>query len=412
MIDVLLGITKILLKSFIIIATLTSFIQCQAHYLYEPLFDCSKKLDNPYGICTHINRKGEMYEYDSRDKDLNMINKVGASFIRTDFDRYVIQNISRHSFDYSMYDSVMASVNEIKKTTLGIITMGYISQYNDDWRDFVFETVHRYKKNYYWEIINEIDIIDRYVPKFKLSNYLVFLKEGYRAVKSANPKAKVLFSGLSSISEKSVNEILTKGSGSYFDIMNIHRYCTSQVEPESYIEYYRRLKVLMDNAGIKKPVWVTETGVSTYRNGGVSEEQQAIWLPRIYLISFACGIDKVFWYKSRSREIDIYDIEHCFGLWHKDYSPKPAYYSYQVLTKMCPSGSTRPHMTKKGDVYMASWKRPDGRNVCALWTSKGEVSYIPDMKKQYIIYDMKGEVITTMQQELIVSPSVVYLVSV
>lgn len=72
------------------------------------------------------------------------------------------------------------------------------------------------------------------------------------------------------------------------------------------------------------------------------EMEQARRVARIYLISFAYGVDKVFWYNFRSYEKDPYYTEDNFGIVHSDLTPKPAYYAYKTMTTLCPSGSTRP----------------------------------------------------------------------
>lgn len=102
------------------------------------------------------------------------------------------------------------------------------------------------------------------------------------------------------------------------------------------------------------------------------EMEQARRVARIYLISFAYGVDKVFWYKFRSYEKDPYYIEDNFGVVHKDLSPKPAFYAYKALTTLCPSGSSRPRLEISGDLYKASWTRPDGKTVWAVWNPKGD----------------------------------------
>ena len=388
---------------------MTLCVCCRSQETYDVLFECSERLESPYGICTHINRTGGRYEFDTRDFDLSMIGRTGANYIRTDFDRYNIQDEKIKELDFRLFDSVVASVTHYKKSSLGIITMGNTPQFSSEWRDYVYETSNRYQNIRYWEIINEIDIIRRYVPNFNSRDYLTFLKEGYTAVKRANPEAKVLFSGLSSITEGDINIILTKECEPYFDIMNVHKYAYPRVEPESFISFYRNLSDLMKRAGIKKPVWVTETGVSTTINGGVSEELQAIWLPRMYLISFACGVDKVFWYKSRSREIDINDKEDCFGLWHKDYSPKPAFYSYKTLTKMCPDGSTRPVLMRKGNIYVASWIKNKRKRVWAVWSSK-EQKQVLEINGRYKCFDVCGKRVRKKDIQKRISPSVIYIV--
>lgn len=399
------------LRLFLLVTGLLSTVMCcNSQEKYNPLFNCSNRLNNPYGICTHINRTGERYEFDTRYKDLYMIDKAGANIIRTDFDRSVIQDATKGAFDFRHFDSVLYSVRHQKKMTLGILTQGNEPAFSQSWKTYVYETVKRYKKTRYWELINEIDIAHYWIPGFKTPNYQTFLKEGYLAVKKANPRAKVLFSGLSSITEGKIDLLITNDNEPYFDIMNVHKYANSQSDPESFIKYYHTLSKLMRKAEIEKPVWLTETGASTSIRNGVSEEQQAIWLPRIYLISFACGVDKVFWYKSRSRELDANALEDNFGLWHKDYTPKPAYYSYQFLTKMCPHHSIRPQLTRYGDIFLASWRRPDRTKVWAIWCRKGDSSINFESRGKFTIYDMNGHIISITGEKLKVSSSVIYIV--
>lgn len=105
------------------------------------------------------------------------------------------------------------------------------------------------------------------------------------------------------------------------------------------------------------------------------EDEQARRVARIHLIAFAYGVDKVFWYKFRSNEMDPYYSEDNFGMVHADLSPKPAYNAYKTLIQMLPNGSTRPVLTIKDGIYKAEWKRPDGKHVAAYWCKDG-VTYL------------------------------------
>ncbi|MBO4528013.1 MAG: hypothetical protein J5743_10325, partial [Victivallales bacterium] len=68
-------------------------------------------------------------------------------------------------------------------------------------------------------------------------------------------------------------------------------------------------------------------------NECVPLETQAEDLPRTYLLAFALGIDRVFWYNFRSWEGDPTEREHHFGIVHRDLSQKPSFYTYQALAK-------------------------------------------------------------------------------
>lgn len=98
------------------------------------------------------------------------------------------------------------------------------------------------------------------------------------------------------------------------------------------------------------------------------EAEQARRLPRTFLIAFAYGACKVFWYNLRSREDNPYYSEDCFGLLHRDFAEKPSMQAYRTLVSMCPEGSTRPELTVSDGLYRAVWHQPDGTEVTALWS--------------------------------------------
>jgi hypothetical protein len=104
-----------------------------------------------------------------------------------------------------------------------------------------------------------------------------------------------------------------------------------------------------------------------------SESVQAKRLARAFLISFAYGIDRVFWYNLRALENSQTDWEAHYGILHKDFAPKPAFLAYQTLTEMCPDGSLRPKLRFNNNVYQADWQRPDGSFVSAFWTTGPEI---------------------------------------
>lgn len=377
------------------------------------MFNYSSQMENPYGICNHINRTGNRYEYDTRQQDLLMIKKTGATWIRTDWDwtRMVTKEKSVYSFTH--FDQMMESVDSLQLNALAIITLRLQFHKSDqeEWKDFLTQQVKHFQQVKYWELINEVDRIRSWNPNIYAMDYVELLKIGYQAVKNGNKKAKVLFSGIANTDSEYLDSILGENVANYFDIMNVHRYNQKSSEPEELLAYFQRLYEKLNKYNIDKPLWLTECGCST-AEGWATEITQSNRLPRIFLISFACGIDKVFWFKSRSNEFEHQDWGNgYFGLWHKDYMPKPAYYAYQTLTKMCPNQSTRPKLVRHGNVYMASWKRPDGKKAWALWTSKKEESARLDIKGHYKVYNNQGkEINDIIPSDIKITPSVKYFI--
>lgn len=103
----------------------------------------------------------------------------------------------------------------------------------------------------------------------------------------------------------------------------------------------------------------------------VSKEMQAKLLPRTILIALSGGVEKVFWYNFRSMGTIPNAREHHFGIVERDLTPKPAYYAYKTLTEACPPESTRPVLSRKGTLYLASWSTPDGEKRYAVWRLRG-----------------------------------------
>src|SRR5208283_2555253 len=106
----------------------------------------------------------------------------------------------------------------------------------------------------------------------------------------------------------------------------------------------------------------------------VSRELQACILPRAYLIMLSEGVSRIFWYKLTSSGVDSDgDRERNFGLLDQAGAEKPAFRSYATLIRERPDGSSTPVITIMDGVYRATWARPDGRRVQAIWTAEDPV---------------------------------------
>lgn len=136
-----------------------------------------------------------------------------------------------------------------------------------------------------------------------------------------------------------------------------------------------------------------------------TEDEQARRIPRVHLMSFACGIDKVFWHGLRSAEKEARK-SHYGGLYHADFSPKPAATAYSVLTSMLPSGSTRPVLVAKETLYVVEWLAADGKKRWAVWsTEKTDPSEIEIVGKAVLV-DYLGNKLKNMP---VISDKVVYI---
>lgn len=140
------------------------------------------------------------------------------------------------------------------------------------------------------------------------------------------------------------------------------------------------------------------------------EAEQARRVARIYLLAFAHGVERVFLYNLRSRETDPYEPEDCFGLIHADFSEKPSLQAYRTLTRMLPSGSTRPRIRIDGNVFHASWIQPGGHRVKAMWSPYVPVRHRLNSKRSLSVYNHLGERITLKGRTVTLTDAVIYFV--
>lgn len=135
----------------------------------------------------------------------------------------------------------------------------------------------------------------------------------------------------------------------------------------------------------------------------ISEDLDAIRYPRLFLLSFAVGVDKVFAYSLTDRSAE----EGGYGILRKDLSRKPVFYTLRTLTQKCPSGSTRPQVAVYNHQYIASWEKPDGKVVYAVWSDRLGLDNSIKVRGRARYYNDKGKRIN--KRKYMVTPSVVYI---
>ena len=200
---------------------------------------------------------------------------------------------------------------------------------------YVKTLVNRYKdKVKYWEIRNE---------GISAPNAFDITKYTYKWIKEADPEATVLVLAIAGDGDpkyrkglRAFDSLLAKGMGDYFDIANFHYYGTIDGDFDKRLEErYDEYKAILDKYGIKKPIWVTETGTSSYENsllsGKSSKQRQARDMVKRLVIFSAKGAEKVIWfnYKQTRKKDKFYGcniIGHGIG-------PKPAYYTFKLLVE-------------------------------------------------------------------------------
>lgn len=220
------------------------------------LFQCSEKMNNPYGFFADVMRPSPNYDYSYMKQELSMMKNAGAENLRCDIYYNSLNN--SHS---GILDEVLSNTFHDSIDYLGICFDPEL--YKKIWVDNTqFQSYLSLLRNKYigrlkyLEFFNEVNyctqngIFDHYITDLKQIDML----------KNQNSDLKILFSGVGDPKGIFLDQMMAKGAYRYFDIMNLHIYPDSE---NQLINYFHVVRANMDKYHWNKPVWITEIGMHT-----------------------------------------------------------------------------------------------------------------------------------------------------
>jgi len=326
------------------------------------------------GLSTHIN----IGLSPAQEQELQMEQDAGLRLVRTDFKWSKIEP-EEGEFHFEKYDQMVenAASHDIEALALLDYSVGWAEAVPGDYStidsgkfgQFAAAVATQYKgKIKYYEVWNEENLDKFFKPEADPAKYGELLKAAYAGIKEADPEARVVFGGLNSIGvftgtpwgffDQAVRA--HPDLGNYFDALAIHPYTLAQsLAPEQenpggdYIEMLQFVRQALGRFGLeRKPVMITEIGwpacpcppvepVPFFPN--VSYEEQAAYLARSFILSWAAGIETYLWYDfiDSDGSNDLFS-ENYFGLVQYDPDPakepppetKPAYHAFAALNSI------------------------------------------------------------------------------
>jgi hypothetical protein len=125
---------------------------------------------------------------------------------------------------------------------------------------YVSHTVQHYQGRLkVWEILNEPIYTSYALPRtkgYQVKDYVRLLEMAYKAVKTADPSARVI-GGIAGGPDTCTREFVEAGGLEWVDALNLHVY-PGQTLPGAYEEPLRQLRERMRAAKKDKPIWFTE----------------------------------------------------------------------------------------------------------------------------------------------------------
>lgn len=404
----------------------------------------------------------------ARANEIALYQAAGLKYLRQNFSWSDIEP-SRGNFDYSSYDPLVDAAVAQGREFIGLFhgcvpawaapsTGGGTFPPDDpaDYAHFAAVTVERYKdKIHYWELWNEQNAERFWKPAPDPEAYGNLLKAVAQAIHAVDPEAKVYFGGLAPIYSAAWGNMwgfleeafaFNPDLGDYFDGVAIHTYTFIQIaEPEtsdpnnplkqSVPDMIRDSREVLARWGYPEtPIIITEVGWHTASEdplGSVTEEDQARFLVRNFILSVAAGADIICWYTLRDQWNYLVDSEDAFGL--VGYDPdigdatpsplKPAFFAHHVLSQVLGdtyySRDLRSELGLAASQYAYRFQTLDAKKiVLALWTTDPHYSVVlvppAPGRKTFTQVDMMGNQMALMPSQgylpVVITQSPIYVV--
>lgn len=274
---------------------------------------------------------------------------IGVFWDRTDFWWHIIEP-EQGTWTLDWPDKVVSTMEEAEIHLYPILCYG-AAWYPDaeknapvdeaeraDFAEYVRRVVGRYAGRMdTWSVWNEPNIASFWRPEPDPALYTELLKATSAAAREVNPNVKLagpVAAPLDGFDRVFVERCFQLGALEHLDIFDHHYYIQS--DPEDQVpQEIREIRALMRRYGEEKPIWVSETGVSSGPPGDAERyARQAALVVRNQLLCLAEGVDRIFYFDLQNWYDDPESTWDSFlGLVEADGDPKPAFHAYGTLIK-------------------------------------------------------------------------------
>lgn len=237
----------------------------------------------------------------------------------------------------------------------------------DDYGDFVYDIVSRYKGRVkYYIIWNEPNTTFEWGNRqVSAQEYVRLLKTAYLRAKQADPDVVILAAALAptiEVSDRAVNDVIflqqmyDAGAKDYFDVMSANPYglrsgpYDRRLDSDKDVNFSRPILIreaMVRNGDAAKPIWASEMGWNALPPdfpeepifGRVTPEQQARYtvggLRRIFEEWPWMGVVNL-WHFRRVHPVNQNEQMYYFGLVGQDFAPFPVYGRVKQLASSAP----------------------------------------------------------------------------
>jgi len=244
----------------------------------------------------------------------------------------------------------------------------------EDWEEFVTAVVTRYKGRINsYELWNEPNASGYWTGTPQ--QMVDMASRAYRIIKSVDPNALVVSPSASSTGWPSpadvwLDQYLSAGGGKYADVIAWHGYSgrndRPSLPPEDLVKQINVVKAVMAKHHLSNlPLWSTEGGWG--KNSQLpSDEQQADFIAKWYLIQFTNGVSRAYWYQ--------WDNANWGTLWTDSGLTPAGVAMQQVYDWMKDTTASTPCRQTGASLWSCDLKKGNVQ-YRAVWSSSGTVTY-------------------------------------
>lgn len=249
------------------------------------------------------------------------------------------------------------------------------------WEQYVERTLTRYRgRAPYWSVWNEPNIPDFWKPEPRPEDYARMLRVTREAARRADPAAKLCAPSIAPLSgwdRKFVERLYELGAKDDFDVFDYHYYRTDPPE-EALERELAEIRAVMARHGDAKPVWVSESGItSPIQHRPESYERQASLVARNLLLARALGVERFFYFDMQNWHDDPGESwDSTLGLVERGGARKPSFLAVRTLVRETSAtamvGRVRPMAGGAEAVLMRD--PADGSYTLSAWLTEKQTS--------------------------------------
>jgi Cellulase (glycosyl hydrolase family 5) len=237
----------------------------------------------------------------------------------------------------------------------------------NDWIDYVKTVTARYKGRVaYYEMWNEMNVVATWTGT--PADIVSLQQAAYTTIKSVDPNAQFISANLTTWGGLTLmQQLLDLSYANSADIIGYHFY-VSPGTPEAIATLSSQVSSLLNQHGVTKPIWNTETGWLTGSTFANDDEAAAVAV-RALLVAHSSGIERFLWYE--------WDNHCCVALFMTqtdNATPTRAALAYANLQKWLVGNTLKPCAADGDGTWSCDLVFSDGRHGLILWNPNGNVT--------------------------------------